>query len=113
VKFKAEKPMYVVPDDESYEQCLAELNSDRGFSSSELWNLDVTIAMFVLPRLKEYRKKICSFPWTLTVEEYEDILDKIIAAFELVVDNDRDYVSPEGIQEGLDLFSKYFLTLWD
>lgn len=116
------------------------------YTKYELSNLDRTIAKFVLPRLKEFRKVANGYPLSLEkFEDWEKILDKMIQSFELVLDDsDSDfdvkasYVVKDGkkvikdesstdeakayidyfkekekkIQEGLDLFAKYFQELW-
>lgn len=89
----------------------------RGFSDDELWNLDVTIAKFVLPRLKRFRKNINGYPGDFKDEnEWYDVLDKMIQAFDLIAEsgyylpNDKNY---RIIEDGLDLFRKYYSCLWD
>jgi len=39
---------------------------ERGFDSTELWNLDYTIALFILPRLKVFREAEAGHPGSLT-----------------------------------------------
>ena len=58
----------------------------RNIKYKDIYNLDSTIARFILPRLKFFRKKICSCPYGFTLEEWKDILDKMILAFELILD---------------------------
>ena len=58
----------------------------RNIKYKDIYNLDNTIARFILPRLKFFRKKICSCPYGFTLEEWKDILDKMILAFKLVLD---------------------------
>lgn len=112
------------------------------YTKKELSNLDRTIAKFVLPRLKEFRKVENGYE---KFEDWEKILDKMIQSFELVLDDSApdfdvkaSYTIKDGkkvikdesstdeakayidyfkekdkkIQEGLDLFAKYFQELW-
>ena len=58
----------------------------RNIKYKDFINLDSTIARFILPRLKFFRKKTCSYPRGLTFEEWKDILDKMILAFEFILD---------------------------
>lgn len=58
----------------------------RNIKYKDIYNLDSTIARFILPRLKFFRKKTFSCPYGFTLEEWKDILDKIILAFELILD---------------------------
>ena len=58
----------------------------RNIKYKDIYNLDNTIARFILPRLKFFRKKIYSCPYGFTLEEWKDILDKMILSFELILD---------------------------
>jgi hypothetical protein len=89
----------------------------RGWDDSEIWSLDYTISQFVLPRLKGLKKIQHGYPSTLsTMQEWEDIMDKMILAFELnikIFDDDVSKEERELMQEGLDLFAEYYCGLWD
>lgn len=55
---------------------------------SDLWSLDITIAEFVLPRLKKFKKENISYPGIdemNTSEKWDEALDKMILAFEYVI----------------------------
>jgi hypothetical protein len=80
----------------------------RGYSDSDLWNLDVTLAEFIYPRVKAFRDKYAKNPFyekpkdlsdqeiglpvrdgsgnftvqTYTEKEWLEVLDKIVFAFE-------------------------------
>lgn len=82
---------------------------------TELWNLDNTIAIFVLPRLKTFKKVSNGYPESAgSFDEWMRILDKMIAAFELlaedvsILEKDKQAV----IKEGLQLFADYYQALW-
>jgi len=88
----------------------------RGFSDDELWSLDYSIAKFVLPRLKEFKKNPMH-PADMTMEYWQDILDKMIKAMEYKI-NDVEG-NTEGTREeamdykvGLFMFYYYFDQLW-
>lgn len=87
----------------------------RGFSDDETWSLSDTIAKFILPRLKRFKQVTCGYPEPLTEKEWDDILDKMIHSFEFLAgdhysnDNEDDWVK---VDEGLELFSKYYNNLW-
>lgn len=155
-------------------------NITWGWNESDVWSLDVTIAKFVLPRLKLLKKVKYGCPildgyesddtdnmrFEEMKKEWDKILDKMIQTFEWII-NDNDDLwdlcekkepcihlpfkftplndgsdcsslgyegTPEqlkkheiimnefselnkqrnkDIQEGLDLFAKYFRGLWD
>lgn len=58
----------------------------RNIKYKDIYNLDSTIARFILPRLKFFKKKTHTSPVDITLEEWKDILDKMILAFELILD---------------------------
>lgn len=85
----------------------------RGFDDSELWNLDCTIAQFILPRLRVFKEFNDGHPSNITMEEWNTILDTMIFSFENIeaepnFDNELEYK----IQHGLYLFAHYFGNLW-
>jgi len=87
---------------------------ERGFDSSELWNLDGTIAKFIYPRLKAFAE--CSdgiHPDGLSQEEWREILNKMVVGFELMSSDQIKTEEEENIEdEALKLFSEYFTCLW-
>ena len=86
---------------------------ERGFDDTETFSLDTTIAKFILPRLKRFKEINKAFPEDMTFEEWNLILDKIIESLELITK--PEYFSSgknPKIQEGIDLFAKYFRYLW-
>ena len=86
---------------------------ERGFDSSELWNLDGTIAKFISPRLKVFAECSDSCPEGMTKEEWKSILDKMVKGFELIASDRIKTEEEEELEyETLDLFCKYFFTLW-
>lgn len=96
----------------------------RGFDDSELWSLDNTITSFILPRLKRFKEITCGYPSGMSKEEWNDKLEKMITAFEylenedLGVDDSKSVVDKyklreKVINEGLELFVKYYNNLWD
>ena len=111
----------------------------RGWDDSDLWSLDYTMAHWVLPRLKEYKKQCHGMPMKLppvidqedgeayyfTHDEWDAVLDKMILAFELIAydeiplggcfdDYQAKYKAREKkIEEGIVLFGLYFRALWN
>jgi hypothetical protein len=92
----------------------------RGFSDKETWNLDKTISMFILPRLRRFKKLKNGYPCGMTEERWDHLLGKMIVAFEILNDSDFSYEDDldlrvertRKVKEGLDLFSKYYMDLW-
>lgn len=84
----------------------------RGYCYCEIYNLDITIAKFIIPRLECFSElpkvranlvlsaDIRRILWSLT-----DIAENDLSASEK--DNYKR------CQEGLDLLGKHFLKLWD
>lgn len=87
-----------------------------GFNPAAVWNLDEAIARFVLPRLTYYKDIHTGYPTDCTFEKFEEYLDKMIYSFKCIAYR-QHYLMPvekqKEIQEGLNLFGKYFMSLWD
>lgn len=82
---------------------------------NQLWNLDITIAEFVHPLLIAFKESTNGFPYGLTEEEWDSRLDKMIKAFDLIIQQKQmtsDDIVMSEIQEGLDLFAKHYTSLW-
>jgi hypothetical protein len=75
----------------------------KGYANEECWNLNCSTAEWMIPRLKYFRDNLHGTPFnrekefdketstddqTLTLEEWKDILDKMIYAFEFVLNED-------------------------
>lgn len=98
----------------------------RGWDDSETWGLDYSLAKQILPRLKKLRQKIQEHPCTPLIdddscEKWLDYLDKMIYSFSKIIEQDDNnqglnldntIKENEKIQEGLDLFGKYYRNLW-
>lgn len=99
---------------------------ERGFDDTEVWNLDYTFAKFVLPRLKRFKEVNQGYPATMTYEEWDECLDRMIYAFENIDYDDKSYdgiewfnmpqeardAVVEKVNEGLDLFRRHYFSLW-
>ena len=116
-------------------------------SPKETWNLDITFAKYIIPRLKKFKKLNNGYPGREemdTPEKWDKALDKMIQAFEYVVNEfdwwtnnskygcldteskyddkyvakiNKSYFDEEKrrqvvINEGLQLFAKYYIDLW-
>jgi len=111
----------------------------------ELWSLHNTLAEYIYPRLKAFRDNHCGGPnigrqrgWkngsfyskgkygpkyrkNLCFKYWDEIMDKMVLAFELTLSsddwdcypNDKEYKKRwSQIEEGFSLFAKYFHCLW-
>lgn len=105
----------------------------RGFSNDELWSLDYTIAKFIYPRLKQFRKQNPCVPAILydgdskktksnkskfeqAEREWNKILDEMIKIFKMIIEDDDgtnmlDNKQLKRVQKGLRLFAKHFMSL--
>ena len=101
------------PEDERWDECVAQ-RLERGFDYSELWNLDYTIARFILPRLKAFKESTGGYPYGMTNDEWHNILDRMIEGFELIVKDDIEVNEEEEKKkvEALDLLRDNFFSLW-
>lgn len=87
-----------------------------GFSDRELWNLDQTMAEFILPRIIRF-KEIggSSVPSDLTQQEWINILDDIIYSMEAIknqFDDISETYNDERVSKGTNLLGKYFTHFW-
>ena len=102
-------------------------NMSEKEKANECFTAYYPMAKFIYPRLKYFRNMDkMGYPSTLnSMEEWNDILDKMLFSFDYSINGDEDRFSPtaftsEGYQnmlnrvnEGFELFGKYFLNLWD
>lgn len=89
---------------------------DRGWDESEVWSLDNTSAKFLAPRLKEFKKIKTGHPQNIDIEQWDIYLDEMIFAFSSLQERSIyhfDTNTSNRIQNGLNLFSKYYHDLWD
>lgn len=99
----------------------------------DTWGLDNTLAVIILPALKQLKVQQNGYPCGILPDtkgdtscgecgcekEWHIILDKMIYSFEHIVDDrilayskQEYYASQKKVQEGLELFGKYFQALW-
>ena len=88
----------------------------------ETWNLDITFAKLALPRMKAFRKYVNGYPDFAfdSMDEWYAAIDKMIIAFDLIASEKRFEIMTEEeriqldkvLDEGLDLFRKYYFHLW-
>ena len=95
-----------------------EIRKKTGVSPDETWSLDVSLAHFMVPRLKAFREYANGYPaahfkdmpaWLRAVRKMERAFRLIIQEGEGKVLNERQSRQEE---EGLDLFRKYLCSLW-
>lgn len=88
---------------------------EDGFVPAECWNLDTTFAMYIYSHLCYFRDN-CNYghPGNLSEEQWNNILNKMINGFKLLITNETDVSKTrrKKIDYGLRLFAKYFSALW-
>lgn len=104
---------------------------NRGWSDIEIWNLDDTIAKWIVPRLKAFKSITQGYPAYLeSLEQWQDMLGEMIFGFEFSSDEwYRDNVLGRPKEErekkmnefesmvkraenGRILFAKHFNGIW-
>lgn len=98
----------VFPANDDRQALWAEQRTTVGFDNTELWNLDVTIARFILPRLEAFRNT------GKESEEFVKEIDKMIIAFQAIVSDDGMFkVDDAAIIEGIKSFHDNYFSLWN
>ncbi len=111
-------------NDYSYDDLGRQKDSDDffekyGFRREDTWNLDYSILIYILPRLAYLRDTCIGCPVSLgedgTMEEWKNILDKIVTGIYKCLEADGYYKeeNAESIKEAGELMLKYFGDLWD
>lgn len=97
------------------------------YDAYDTWNLDHTLALIILPGLKQLKSHVQGYPvidqedvphiagnYSSGMKAWYWILDEMIYAFEEVVKDEYFSVEDtERVNNGLRLFGKYFRNLWD
>ncbi len=87
----------------------------RGWDDGDTFSLDHSLAKVILPRLKRFKEVTIAHPSDMSEKEWEEKLDKMIAAFEFAGSEERWMAKPEEYtkhQEGINLFAEYYWALW-
>lgn len=98
------------PDDDRHE-LFAKQREERGFDNTELWNLDKTIAKFILPRLIAFRDNVAP-EGDYASESWRNDLTKMITAFENLSNYDAINGDSQDVYKGLALFINNYRALW-
>lgn len=89
----------------------------KGFDDSEIWNLDISLSDFLIPRLKRLRNIIQGYPPDFkSFEEWIFVLDEIIWMFETYSSKayqDGFLKNQERMDKAKELFGKYWTYFWD
>lgn len=87
---------------------------EKGLDKTECWNLDRTIACFVVPRLKLFKELGNSYPPELdNMSEWHLLIDKMIYSFEQKMSDDYKTFDKDKYDDGMQTFARYYHHLWD
>lgn len=100
------------------------LRKKKGLSKiteEELWGLDITLAKYILPRLIKFKEiNIMGRPTDFDSQEsWHKVIDKMIYSFQYVLEQNSGVydvglkAKEDKYQEGMQLFARYFMDLWD
>ena len=92
----------------------------RGWDDRETWNLDYSLALIIAPRLKRFKELTHCHPMDITMNQWYNVLDKMIFTFEKLADDeyqwpgigDNSEETIKAVEEGRELFHKYYHDLW-
>ena len=94
---KHERVLFHPTDDECYDQC---------------YNLDCTLAAFLLPRLVWFRKHRTGTPCGTSRKKYDEVLDAIIEGLWVRV-NEPSYLTRDPrVEKAVRLLWRYWESLW-
>mgnify|MGYP001485994660 CR=1 FL=1 len=86
----------------------------------DTYSVDHTLSLIIVPLLIQLRDTNHGYPSNLNEKSWIDIQNKMIWSFEQIRDESQwDIPADEWeeynakVQEGLDLFAKYFRSLWN
>lgn len=79
-------------------------------SKEDIFSLDHTLALVILPALKVYKEASAGCPACVLPKKWDEILDKIIKSFEMKIND--GYQDEDEMQEGFELFGKWYQHLW-
>jgi len=101
----------------------------HGFWPSECWNLDITFARLIVPRLEHFRRVTHGYPTGIDgPKEWDKILRRMIWSFRWAsadIENEGWWSSryifneqhrkrvDKRYEAGMNLFAKYYSGLWD
>lgn len=127
VNLVKENPPYSINKDElasdERKEKAKKFKKKNGFRYEETWNLENTIACFLVPRLAYLRDNHHSYPSSFIAsgnpkgdEEWTEILNIMVEGFSTYITKDWYNLTKDDIkkrEEALKYFCEYFNDLWD
>ena len=100
----------------TYEETPHNWSHKHDFPIDEIWNTDNTLARLIIPRLQAFKQlDKHGYPADFNdMRTWNNTIQKMIDSFELLkYPGALSDVEKKTVDEGLLLFCKYFLNLWD
>ncbi len=95
------------------------LRQRKGVGCCDVYSLYCYLGKKILPGLRVFRENLNGFPVAMvdgkkmTIKKWEKIVDKMIYAFESIdLEEKGEDIDYKKQQEGLELFGKWYLSLW-
>ena len=101
-----------LPEDDKRQALFKEQRETRGFDDTETWSLCSSMAKFVIPRLERFKTIHICHPGSITMEEWDGILQEMIDGFKEVNKMDFEEFDEAKVNRGLELFAEWYLDLW-
>ena len=100
-----------------WKRALKRMKRNEKYLAGELFNLDITLTAFILPRLKGLRDTVIGYPSYLgSIENWQAELDKMIRAFQIMYDCENSITlsdsDEKAIEIGLKSFAEHYNHLW-
>lgn len=89
--------------------------AERGFDDTETWNIDLTIAKFLAPRLERFKEIGAKCPVSLTMERWNGILQEIIDGLNIMIKSNASPMDQEDLEKysrAWRLLQKWHWDLW-
>ena len=85
---------------------------ERGFDSTELWNLDTTLLRFLLPRLKAFEEETIGTPVGFSNIEWHSLLKETINNIELLLKDDIFLDDKDSSEQVCNFLCNHLFKLW-
>jgi len=83
-----------------------------GVSVYDTFSLDASLARWLLPRLKLFRKVQSGYPLGFTRQEWDEILQKIELSLHSIIYEVGCGIEPNEDEDGCELLGKHLHSLW-
>ncbi len=91
----------------------------RGYADYDVWNFDHYLAGVIAGGVQKLRDTSIGYPCAFGEDseeaqrKYNEALDEIVRGFKLWAEDDDYNETEDKLNKSLEVFSKWFVTLWD